>query len=373
MPAPAAQPAALTQLQTAEAAIALGELVAARQALDSITQDQLERLSEAERQRYASLRAAYDAKVAQTLTRALAGALASGNMKALAETVRGISPEDEAGFARNDDLLAALEEARRALNVQALMLKAQRDGDWVGVIQQSGVLSSLVPRYAQASDLRERAATALEREADALAAKGNYEVALGRLESIRRSWPQRAGIADRIERVKADRATDQQLASVLATAAQAERDKVPEKGLAALAAVSPPARWQERVREEHDRLAKQLQQLDAAPPKVALVPGRKLEYKKNEPATIALRITDDHGIKSAKLFARLEGTVQYVELPLRPGADGQYDAEISPMFHKNGTVEFYVVATDFSDHVTQLGSAPDPLKLKRKKWFLFGG
>ena len=366
-------PPAVAQLNTAEAAIALADLVAARQALDAITQADLEALSAVERERYAALRAAYDAKVVQTVTRALAGSLASGNLKALAETVRGISREDEAAFARNDDLLAALEEARRALNVQALMLKAQRDGDWAGVLRESTVMASLVPRYTQAADLRERAAASLEREADTLADKGNYEVALGRLDTVRRSWPDRRGLSAHIDRLKAEQATAQQVAAVLATAAQAEKDNAPEKGLAALAALSPPPRWQERARQVHDRLAKQLQQLDVAPPTVALLPGSKLEYKKNEPATITLRISDDHAIKSAKLFARLAGSVAYVELPLRPDGKGDYAAEISPAFHQNGTVQFYVVATDFSDHAGQLGSGSDPVELKRKKWRLFGG
>ena len=371
-PQPTAQPGALTQLQNAEAAIALGDLASARLALDAITQADLEALSTQERDRYASLRATYDSRMIQTLTRQLAGALAGGNLKALAETVRGISREDEAGFARNDDLLAALEEARRVLNLQSLMLKAQKQGDWPEVLKQSSVLVSLVPRYTPAAESRERAAAALERDADSAAAGGNYEVALARLETVRRSWPDREGVGAHIERVKADRATDEQLAAVLAAAERAERDKVPEKGLAALAATSPPPRWQERVRETRDRLAAQLKQLDAAPPNIALTPGGKLEYKKNEPGTITLKITDDHGLKSAKLFARLEGSGQYVELPLRPGPAGDYTAEISPAFHKNSTVEFYAVAADFSDHAAELGSAQDPLKLKRKKWSLFG-
>ncbi len=371
-PQPTAQPGALVQLQNAEAAIALGDLAAARAALDAVTQADLDSLSSQERDRYASLRATYDSRMIQTLTRQLAGALAGGNLKALAETVRGISREDEVGFARNDDFLAALEEARRVLNVQSLMVKAQRQGDWAEALKQSSVLVSLVPRYTPGSEARERAAAALERDADAAAAGANYEVALARLETVRRSWPDREGIGAHIERVKADRATDEQLAAVLAAAGRAEKDKVPEKGLAALAAASPPPRWQERVREAHDRLAAQLKQLDAAPPTIALAPAVKLEYKKNEPGTITLKIADDHGVKSARLFARLEGSSQYVELPLRPGPGGDYTAEISPAFHKNSTVEFYAVATDYSDHAAALGSAADPLKLKRKKWSLFG-
>jgi serine/threonine protein kinase len=373
VPQPTAQPQAVTQLQNAEAAIALGDLVAARQALDAITPAELEALTEAERERYTSLRAAYTAQVEQTLAKELASSLAAGNLKAVAETVKGISKQDEATFRGNRDFSAALEEARRALNVQSLMVKAQRRGDWGDVLQQSTVLVSLVPKYTQATELREKAAVTLEREADTLAAGGNYELAQARLEALRRNWPDRKGLTDRFERITADRAAEQQLASVLATADQSEKDQTPEKGLAALAAATPGPRWEERFRQTRERLASQLAQLDAAAPTVVLTPGAKLEYKKGEAGTISVRIQDDHGIKSARLFARVEGSVQYVELPLRSAGASDYVAQISPSFHQNQTVEFYVVAADYSDHTTQLGSAQQPLKLKRKRWSLFGG
>jgi serine/threonine protein kinase len=372
-PQPTELPQAVTQLQTAEAAIALGDLVAARQALDAISPAELEALAPAEKERYTSLRAAYTAQIEQTLLRELTASLASGNLRALADTVKGISRQDEAAFARNKDLATALEESRRVLNVQGLMLKAQRRGDWGDVLQQATILTSLVPKYAQAAELRERAASSLEREADTLAASGNYEVALSRIEALRRGWPDRKGLADRTERITADRAADQRFAAALATAEQAEKDQAPEKGLAALAAVTPGPRWEDRFRLTRDRLTGQLEKLDAAPPTVALPPENKLEYKKGEPGTISVRVHDDHGIKSAQLFARVEGAAQYVELPLRPGAASDYIAQISPSFHQNQTVEFYVVVADHSGHTGQLGSAQKPLKLKRKKWSLFGG
>jgi tetratricopeptide (TPR) repeat protein len=373
VPPPVAQPNAVTQLQNAEAAIALGDLVAARQALDAITPTELESLSAAEKDRHASLRAAYNAQVEQTLAKELNASLKAGDLKALANQVKGISKQDETMFSRNADLATALEEARRALNIQSVMLKAQRRGDWGEVLQQSTVLASLVPKLGQATELREKAAGSLEREADSLAARGNYEVALVRLETVRRSWPDRKGLAERFERLKADQAADSQLGTVLAAAEKAEKDRVPEKGLAALAAATPGPRWEERFRQAHERLAKQLEQLDAAPPTVVLTPGAKLEYKKGEQAAITVRIQDDHGVKNARLFARVEGSVQYVELPLRPASGSDYVAQLSPSFHQNQTVEFYVVVSDHSDHTSQLGSAQQPLKLKRKKWSLFGG
>jgi serine/threonine protein kinase len=372
-PQPAGQPNGVVQLQAAEAAIALSDLVAARQALDAITPADLEALSAAEKERYANLRAAYNSKVQQTLAGEIARARAAGDLKALTETIRGISREDEAAFARNRNLRAALEEARRAINVNTLMVKAQHQGDWGEVLQQATVLASLIPKYAQAAEIRENASSTLEREADALAAKGNYDAALARLEAVRRSWPDRKGLAAHIQRLRADQIADNQLASVLASAAQAEKNRVPEQGLAALAAAKPGPRWEQRFHEAHDRLARQLKQLDAGSPTVALTPDIKLEYKKNEPGSISVQIEDDHGIKSARLFARVEGSVQFVELPLRRTSGATYVAEIAPNFHQNSTVEFYVVASDYSDHTTLLGSGQEPLKLKRHKWWPFGG
>jgi serine/threonine protein kinase len=372
-PQPTAVPEAVARLQTAEASIALGDLVAARQALDAISSADLEALAPAEREHYASLRAAYTDQVEKIVTKELTTSLANGDLKALADTVKGISRQDEVAFARNRNLTAALQEARRALNVQGLMVKAQRRGDWGDVLQQATVLTTLVPKYTQADELREKAATSLEHEADTLAASGNYEVALARLETLQRNWPDRKGLAERTARITAEQAADRRLATVLTTAEQAGKDQAPEKGLAALATVTPGPRWEGRFRQAREQLAAQLQKLDAAAPTVSLVPGVKLEYKKGQPGTIPVRIQDDHGIKSARLFARPEGAVQYVELPLRPTTGSDYAAQISPSFHQNKSVEFFVVVSDYSDHTTELGSAQKPLTLKRKKWSLFGG
>jgi len=372
-PKPAQQPRALTALQSAEAALALGDLVAAGEALRSITPTELDTFAVAERERYDTLDATYRTQVERALAKDLAKYLSNGNLKALGDIVKGISKEDEAVYAHNADISTALEEARRALNIQALLAKAQKQGEWAEVLQQSTVLASLVPRYAPASEMREKAAGALEREAGDLAAKGNYDLALTRLETIRRSWPNRQGLGARFERLRADQAADQKAAAVMAAAQRAEKDQAPEKGLEALANATPNPRYEARFQQARERLAAQLKQLDPAPPAIVLTPGVKLEYKKGEPGTINVRITDDHAVKSARLFARVEGSVQFVELPLRPISGPDYAAEISLNFHQNKTVEFYVVASDYSDHTAQIGSPKEPLKLKRKKWSLFGG
>ena len=69
-------------------------------------------------------------------------------------------------------------------------------------------------------------------------------------------------------------------------------------------------------------------------------------------------------------MARPEGG-KYREIPLDKTQirAGYYKAEIQPGFHQNGTVDFYVVATDLSGHETDLGSRDQPMQLKRKQGF----
>lgn len=370
-PSPSPQPvqvnAPVAQLERAEAAVALGDLAAAGAALDAISPEDLAGLSQAEQERYKTIRASYETMRRQALTKAMQRALAAGNLRALGDAVRDISREEEASFKRDADFSASLDEGRRALNLQATLLKAQRQGDLAQVLQSASVLIEVVPRYAQAAEAREKAAASLEREADTLAAKGSFDLALARLDTVRRSWPTRAGLQGRLERIKAEQEAEQKFTSLMAQAQQTETDKAPEKGLELLNSLPTDPRTAERVRQVRERLAKQLEQLDAQPPTIALAPGPKLEYKKGGPVTLAFKIQDDHGVKSAQLFARIEGSGRFVELPLRHVAGADWSAEISVSFHQNQTVEFYAVATDHSGHTAQLGKPQEPLKLKRKK------
>jgi eukaryotic-like serine/threonine-protein kinase len=369
-PQPAAPPPALTALQRAEAALALGDLPATRAALDAIAPADLGDLDPAEQERFKSLSADYATRRQQAVTKELQAALASGNLKSLGETVRGISREEAAAYSHVPDLAATLDDARRALNVQTALLKAQRQGDLGEVVQQAGVLLTLAPRNAQAADLREKAAASIERDADVAAAKGNFQAALTRLEAVHRSWPSRPGLADRLDRLKADQAAEQKFTALMTQVEATAKDQKPEKGLELLRSLPADPRTDARARAARERLEKQLAQLDAAPPTVVLAPDIKLEYKKGESATITLRIQDDHAVKSAQLFARLEGGGEYVELPLRKGAGADYTAEVTAAFHKNQTLDFYAVASDYSGHNGRLGTAADPLKLKRKKNWL---
>jgi len=370
IPSPAAARSAAVQLQMAEAAMALGDLPGALARLDAISPAELAGLTPAEQERFKELRAAYLAKRQHAVMGEVQAALAAGNMTALAGILRGLSRTEEASFPRDRDFIATLEDARRALDLHAALLKAQRQGELGEVVRDAGVLLGLAPRCAQATQMRSQAAAALERDADTFAAAGKYEAALAGLATLQDAWNDRPGLADRIERLRGEQAAEQRFAAAMAQVEQSERDRAPENGLALLRAMPADPKTRARVEQARERLAKQLEQLDAAPPSVALAQGIKLEYRKGAPATIALRIRDDHRVQGARFFARVEGAPEFVELPMRRGAGEDWSVEISPEFHHNQTVEFYVTASDYSGHTAQLGSAQDPLKLKRKRNWL---
>jgi hypothetical protein len=67
-------------------------------------------------------------------------------------------------------------------------------------------------------------------------------------------------------------------------------------------------------------------------------------------------------------MARPEGG-KYHEMPLEKTRTGYYTVEIPVSFHQNGTVDFYVLATDLSGHETSLGNRDQPMQLKRQQGF----
>ncbi|HEY4591037.1 MAG TPA: hypothetical protein VIJ61_01435, partial [Thermoanaerobaculia bacterium] len=95
-----------------------------------------------------------------------------------------------------------------------------------------------------------------------------------------------------------------------------------------------------------------------------------LDYARGTVANLSFRATDDYQVKDVKLMARPEGG-KYREIPLDKSQirAGYYTAEIPPSFHQNGTVDFYVVATDLSGHETYLGTRDQPQKLTRQQGF----
>lgn len=364
---PKEPPAVLAQVRALEEALAASDLRAAQQVLDSITALDEQQLPAADLEHLQGLRATYGELRVRTLGNDLARALEAGNLRTVQRIMNTLTRDEQAALAGDPDKAQALEEARRALNVLKLAQNAERAGNWLDLLQQANALRDVMPRADLATELREKAARGLEGEATTAAQAGNYQQATERLAALAKVWPDRAGLQARIDRLRADQEAEQKVVSALAQAEQAERQQQPEKGLALLQSVRPTSRLEGRVAELRQRLETQLRQLDAQPPKVELQRGAKLEYEKGKMARIPFVVTDDHGIKSVKMFVRIEGGGKYAEMNLSRGSGTEWVGEITAAFHKNENVQLFVVATDHSEQVGVLGSSDKPLLLKRKK------
>lgn len=238
----------------------------------------------------------------------------------------------------------------------------------LGGIAQAGATTA-----SSAASSRAATAATAATETGALEA-GRPDTALAQLDLLRRAWPERPGLAERIERAEGMRRSDERMDSVLAAAARAEAAGQPLEGLELLAGTLPASRYKERFAGQRQRLEELLARLDAAPPVIALRGGFKLEFEKDKPAAIPLRVTDDLAVKTVECWARPEGG-RYQPLAVRHLAAADYEVEVPRELHQNRDVDFYAVATDPSGHRAALGSREKPLKLKRKGWLsrLFGG
>lgn len=223
-------------------------------------------------------------------------------------------------------------------------------------------------RATRAVPQRERTARSLEARADAEIAAGRFEEALDRLEKLRRTWPDRAGLVARIDRVAAERKTDQDLEDLLRTVAWYETLNQPLEGLQRLSGARPNPRYTRRFQETRQRLENQFVQLDQRPPGLDLgVDGIPL-YEKGKAGTVHLRIADDFGVKTTEAWARSEGG-PFVRVGIHHLFGSGYSLDVPPEVHRNQTVvEFYVTASDLSGHSGQLGSPEHPLKMMRKSW-----
>jgi len=316
---------------------------------------------------YLSLGSALEAAGRERLAADLRNSLRAGSLGALREALRRIGGDERTVLRDRPGIARELAQARRAVDLSGRLDRAVQAGDQPQVIALAGDLAAALPRYAGAAAARERAAAAIEAEADTLFQTGAVAAAQARMEPLARAWPDRPGLAERMSRYASEQRSDQSFQNVLAQAAAAAARKRPDEGLAVLRDARPSPRYEARFREERGRLERQLAALDKAPPAIQLA-NPQAEYEKGSAARIVLRVSDDFAVKSVVVHARAEGTAGYVDLqPVRSGAD--YTAEVPPSLHQNRTIEYYAVATDASGHRGELGTAQAPRQLRRKKWF----
>lgn len=355
----------LARLEEAKLHVAQGEDLMARRVLRSILFGEQGLLSAQGCRELGAIEETLARAGWERLPADVANGLKSGDLETLQSVVAAgsgreaeLAPEAHAEFDRARSIVAAYEEAGAA---------AARK-DHVQVLERFAAVADLMPQISDPDDLREKAALALEAAADELVQAARYAEALARLGPIQRTWPDRPGLSDRIARYQTFQENERKQEALLAALPALERRKKPWDGLQMLSGIEPTPHLAPRFAEARKRLETLLAQLDNQPPQLVLRDGYLLEYARGTVAELSFRATDDYQVQTVKLMARPEGG-KFKELALETTRTGYSTVAIDPSFHRNGTVELFVVATDFSGHETYLGSADKPLQLKRKQGF----
>ncbi|HYG62043.1 MAG TPA: hypothetical protein VEL74_05650 [Thermoanaerobaculia bacterium] len=360
------QPPAAERLEQARLLVAEGEDDRARQVLRTFTAADEAALPPSacrvlDGLRETLLLAARD-RLPDDLTAGLEGDLA--RLRSAVDTgveqpalVAALPPAAQAGFDR----------ARRAMELYLQAEGAARDGDHPAVLEHLGALVALAPQLADPEGLRAKSAEALEAEAGKLVEAGRYPEALAKLEPLRRTWPERSGLAARVASYEGYQKDEAEQKRILEAIPAVERRRKPHEGLEVLAAVKPTPHLAPEFAQARGRLENLLAQLDRQPPQVVLRDGYGLSYSRGSVVTLSFRATDDYEVKSVKLMLRPPGG-KMRSMAMETTRQG-HTIEIPPSLHQNGTVEFYVTATDRSGHEGSLGTAAQPMKLTREQGF----
>jgi len=364
LPQPYSRPP-LEKLAEAKRLLAEGKDLEAHQVLRSIPWREQGLLSPEGCRTLAAIQQNLALAALERLPADLASGLKTGDLELLETAVEaGVGQ----GAALAPDVRASYDKAKGILDAYAQARAAAAGNDPVRTLERFAALAALLPKVTDPDDLRGHAAGEIEKEAEGLAREGKYAEAVARIAPVERNWPERAGIKERAARYQRYQQDEQRQEELLATLPALERYKKPWDGLQKLNGVEPTPHLAPRFAEARARLEEQLARLDKQPPQLVLRDGFDLAYDRGTVANLSFRATDDYEVKEVKLYARPEGG-KFRDMPLEKTRTGYYTVAIPPSFHQNGTVDFYVVATDLSGHESGLGSRDKPLQLKRTQSF----
>jgi len=357
------------QLDLAESLLEEGDEPAVREALAGISEEDIATFSEEEMEIYQGLREVLDGLDKGKALKDLRGGLRAGSIRMLRRGVAGLSRLGDAEIASEPGLVEQLDLARRALRRHTLMWRAKKNNDLPVVIEHAAALQDLLPEYSGATKLRAEAAASIEAAAVADAGRHDYDGALSRLAELDAVWPSRPGLDELQARYVRQRDNLKRQEQILTAALERGVAGDPEEGLRRLDSVDPSSAFADRFAEARGRLETQLDEMDRQPPTVAMAAGPKLQFKKDEPAIATLRITDDFRVAKAVAMVRTESATKFVEVALVHAGGDTFRLSVAPEMHGNKGLDFFVIATDRGGREGRLGSAAEPLQIKRKRWY----
>lgn len=260
------------------------------------------------------------------------------------------------------DLKESFDKASHLVELYRQAEAAQ--GNPVSVLERMAELESLSPKLKDPLGLREKAAAAVETEAEAMAREARYDEAMAKLEPLQRTWSGREGLDARVAGYRTAKDDEAKQKALLDDVPQWKSRKKPDEALKLLRAVKPTPHLAAPIEAAIRDLEAQLAQLDGKAPVVELRSGL-LEYSRGNPVELSFRVRDDYEVKSVKMWAKPPGG-KMKEMKLEEHlAGGYWSVELPVSYHQNGTVELYVQATDVSGHEGWYGTKEQPIKVTR--------
>jgi serine/threonine protein kinase len=370
LPTPSAEvPTMHQQLQAAELAVQEENTAAAREALDQLTALEVASFSDGERLLHQELLEAVEGIDFRQAVDELRESRKSGDITKMRRAVNALAEAPAEELDSEAGLRREVENARTILSAHTLLWRAKRAGDNLQVIERADRMISLLPAYRNAANMKEDAAREIGTQADRDVDAGNFLSAAKRLEQLKRVWPQRPGVQQRIDWCNARQRELTQGEQVLAQVRQLNQAGKPDEALKLLEGASLGDRFATQVQQTKASLQRRMQELDAGTPTVTLAQQMELVFRKNDTLKIPFDVVDDFSVVNLRLMVRSKDEASFHDAPLQQLSETRWVLELTPERHKNQTVYFYLIATDRSGHTGSLGNASQPIEVKRKKWF----
>ncbi len=361
-PAAASPQAVMVRVNQALVLLAQGDEDKARKMVEELSYSDQSGLSPEACARLTELEGTLEMLALERLPEDLERGLAAGDLGMLRATVgRGAG----LGSALPAELRGDFETAKRLVELHRLAEVDAAEGKHAAVLQRMSELRSLSSRLTDPLDLREKAAAAIEKEAEELAMSAQYDLALGRLEPLLSTWSDRPGLTARAAGYRSAREDEAKQQALLDAIPAWERRRKPHEPLEALSQIKPTPHLAAKIEEARKRLEEQLATLDMQPPTVELRPGFGLEYSRGNPVRLEFKVRDDYEVRGVTMWARPPGgKMREMRLQHHKGIS-YWSVDIPVSYHQNGTVELYLKATDRSGHEGWFGTTSKPMKLTR--------
>ena len=342
-PQPAKEPAA-ARLEAAQRALADGDYGRAHELLASLDIADQASLGPQGCIKLQVLAETIPKIAAEQLPADLASGLETGSIELLRRILAAVPDPaalPDAGPAFAADLARAREIVRMFSEVEAASA-AGRPG---AVLERFAPLAVLLPADSPAFSLRERAAEAIERQAEQHAENGEYPQAQADLSPLLNQWPNRSGLRERMAGYQKAQSLEASQEAFLANVPRYLSRRRPDEGLVELRKYQPTPHLAKRFAEAQKSLTDMLARIDANPPVVEA--SGDTRFFRGTVATLAFSVTDDFQIANVEIFAGKRRVKAEKIGRLR------YEVEIPPSIHRNEAIEVVAVATDFSGHETR--------------------